>query len=137
MEPPPVTRLPIKHVVRDELPLEQYITMMLDQALSEERLRLALKKQWRRGEWDKTRLQADLKALREKKERLSRKEMLRERRLSFSPGMVIFPSFARLPLFFELSTSSVHFVKAELIFKNDELKLLLVMSLFCKLAHLY
>jgi hypothetical protein len=47
-------RLPIKQVVRDELPLEQYIALMLEQAQSEERLRWALKKQWRRGEWDKT-----------------------------------------------------------------------------------
>lgn len=47
-------QLSIKNVVRDELPLEQYIALMLEQAQSEERLRLALKKQWRRGEWDKT-----------------------------------------------------------------------------------
>jgi hypothetical protein len=46
-------RLPIKNMVRDELPLEQYIALMLEQARSEERLRLALKAQWWRGEWDK------------------------------------------------------------------------------------
>lgn len=47
-------RLPIKNVVREEFPLEQFISMMLEQARSEERLRLALKAQWRRGEWDPT-----------------------------------------------------------------------------------
>ena len=47
-------RLPIKNVVREELPLEQFIELMLSQAQSEERLRLALKAQWRRGEWDRT-----------------------------------------------------------------------------------
>jgi transposase InsO family protein len=49
-----IKRLSIKQMVRDELPLEQYIALMLEQARSEERLRLALKGQWRRGEWDKT-----------------------------------------------------------------------------------
>ncbi len=47
-------RLSIKQMVRDELPLEQYVALMLEQARSEERLRLVLKAQWRRGEWDKT-----------------------------------------------------------------------------------
>jgi len=47
-------RLPIKNVTRDELPLERFITLMLEQARSEERLRLAFKAQWRRGEWDPT-----------------------------------------------------------------------------------
>ena len=47
-------RLPIKNIVREELPLEQFIALMLQQAQSEERLRLALKAQWRRGEWDPT-----------------------------------------------------------------------------------
>lgn len=47
-------RLPIKKVVRDELPLEQCITLMLEQARSEERLRLALKAQWQRSLGDPT-----------------------------------------------------------------------------------
>lgn len=47
-------RLPIKKVVRDELPLEQFVTLMLEQARSEERLRLALKAQWQRSLWDPT-----------------------------------------------------------------------------------
>jgi transposase InsO family protein len=47
-------RLSIKQVVRGKMPLERFITLMLEQARSEERLRLALKAQWRRGEWDPT-----------------------------------------------------------------------------------
>ncbi len=47
-------RLPIKNVVREEMPLERFIALMLEQARSEERLRLALKAQWRKGEWDPT-----------------------------------------------------------------------------------
>jgi transposase InsO family protein len=47
-------RVPIKHVVREELSLERFIALMVEQARSEERLRLALKAQWRRGEWDQT-----------------------------------------------------------------------------------
>lgn len=47
-------RLPIKNVVRGKMPLEPFISLMLDQAQSEERLRLALKARWRRGEWDPT-----------------------------------------------------------------------------------
>jgi hypothetical protein len=49
-----IKRLPIKNVVRGQMLLEQFITVMLEQARSEERLRLALKAQWRRGEWDPT-----------------------------------------------------------------------------------
>jgi hypothetical protein len=49
-----IKRLPIKQVIRGQMPLEQFITVMLEQARSEERLRLALKAQWRRGEWDPT-----------------------------------------------------------------------------------
>ena len=49
-------RLPIKNVVRDEMPLERFVALMLEQARSEERVRLALKAQWRKGEWDPTRL---------------------------------------------------------------------------------
>ena len=48
-------RVSIKQVVRGKMPLERFITLMLEQARSEERLRLALKMQWRRGEWDPTR----------------------------------------------------------------------------------
>ncbi len=51
-----IKRLPIKNVIRAQMPLEQFISVMLEQARSEERLRLALKRQWRRGEWDPTRL---------------------------------------------------------------------------------
>ena len=47
-------RVSIKQVVRGKMPLERFITLMLEQARSEERLRLALKMQWRRGEWDPT-----------------------------------------------------------------------------------
>jgi hypothetical protein len=47
-------RLAIKNVVRGPMSLEHFITLMLEQARSEERLRLALKAQWRRGEWDPT-----------------------------------------------------------------------------------
>jgi hypothetical protein len=47
-------RVPIKNVVRNELPLEQFIALMLEQARSEERLRLALKAQWQRSLWDPT-----------------------------------------------------------------------------------
>lgn len=47
-------RLSIKNVVRGKMPLERFIPLMLEQAQSEERLRLALKAQWRRGEWDPT-----------------------------------------------------------------------------------
>ena len=47
-------RLPIKNVVREEMPLERFIALMLEQARSEERLRVALKAQWRKGEWDPT-----------------------------------------------------------------------------------
>ena len=47
-------RVSIKHVVRGKMPLERFITLMLEQARSEERLRLALKAQWRRAEWDPT-----------------------------------------------------------------------------------
>ena len=47
-------RISIKNVVRGKMPLERFITLMLEQAQSEERLRLALKAQWRRGEWDPT-----------------------------------------------------------------------------------
>jgi hypothetical protein len=46
--------LTIKNVLREELPWEPEIALMVDQAQSEERRRLALKKQWRRGAWDKT-----------------------------------------------------------------------------------
>ncbi len=49
-------RLPIKNVVREGMPLERFIALMLEQARSEERLRSALKAQWRKGEWDPTRL---------------------------------------------------------------------------------
>lgn len=49
-----LTRISIKQVVRGQMPLEQFITLMLEQARSEERLRLALKAQWRKGEWDPT-----------------------------------------------------------------------------------
>jgi hypothetical protein len=47
-------RLSIKNVVRGTMPLERFISLMLSQAQSEERLRLALKARWRRGEWDPT-----------------------------------------------------------------------------------
>jgi hypothetical protein len=47
-------RVSIKHVVRGKMSLERFISLMLEQAQSEERLRLALKAQWRRGEWDPT-----------------------------------------------------------------------------------
>ena len=47
-------RISIKNVVRGKMPLERFISLMLEQAQSEERLRLALKAQWRRGEWDPT-----------------------------------------------------------------------------------
>ncbi len=49
-----LTRLPIKHLVRRQMPLEQFIAVMLEQAHLEELLRLALKAQWRKGEWDPT-----------------------------------------------------------------------------------
>ena len=47
-------RVSIKNVVRGTMALEPFISLMLDQAQSEERLRLSLKAQWRRGEWDPT-----------------------------------------------------------------------------------
>ncbi len=47
-------RVSIKNVVRGKMSLERFIPLMLEQAQSEERLRLALKAQWRRGEWDPT-----------------------------------------------------------------------------------
>lgn len=47
-------RLSIKNVVRGQMPLERFIALMLEQARSQERLRLALKARWRRGEWDPT-----------------------------------------------------------------------------------
>lgn len=48
-------RLPIKNVVREKLPLERFISLMLEQARSEERLRLALRSRWRQaGLWDQT-----------------------------------------------------------------------------------
>ena len=47
-------RISIKNVLRGKMPLERFISQMLEQAQSEERLRLALKAQWRRGEWDPT-----------------------------------------------------------------------------------
>ncbi len=43
-------RVSIKQVARGKMPLERFIPLMLEQARSEERLRLALKAQWRRGE---------------------------------------------------------------------------------------
>jgi hypothetical protein len=39
-------RLPIKNVVREEMPLERFIALMLEQARSEERLRLARSALW-------------------------------------------------------------------------------------------
>ena len=42
-------RVPIKKVVREELPLERFISLMLEQARSEERLRLALRSRWRQA----------------------------------------------------------------------------------------
>jgi transposase InsO family protein len=47
-------RLPIKGVVREELPLERFMSLMLEQARSEERLRQALKARWQRHPWDPT-----------------------------------------------------------------------------------
>jgi integrase-like protein len=48
-------RLPIKGVVRGEMPLEQFITLTLEQAASEEQRRLALKARfWQRSLWDPT-----------------------------------------------------------------------------------
>src|SRR5262249_17498489 len=47
-------RLSIKHVIRGKMELSRFIPLMLEQAQSEERLRFALKAQWRRREWDPT-----------------------------------------------------------------------------------
>jgi hypothetical protein len=47
--PEVLKRVSIKNVVRGKMPLERFITLMLEQARSEERLRLALKAQWQRG----------------------------------------------------------------------------------------
>ena len=47
-------RFPIKNVVREEMPLERFIALMLEQARSEERLRLAFTSQWQRRPWDPT-----------------------------------------------------------------------------------
>lgn len=47
-------RVSIKNIVQGKMPLERFIPLMLEQAQSEERLRLALKARWRRGEWDAT-----------------------------------------------------------------------------------
>jgi len=48
-------RLPIKGALRGEMPLEQFITLTLEQAASEERQRLARKARfWQRGLWDQT-----------------------------------------------------------------------------------
>jgi hypothetical protein len=49
-------RLPIKGVVREEMLLERFISLMLEQARSEERLRQALKTRWQRHPWDPTRV---------------------------------------------------------------------------------
>lgn len=48
--PEVLKRLSIKNVVRGKMELSRFIPLMLEQAQSEERLRLALKAQWRRGE---------------------------------------------------------------------------------------
>lgn len=48
-------RLPIKGVIRGDMPLEQFITLMLEQAQSEEQRRLARKARfWQRSLWDPT-----------------------------------------------------------------------------------
>jgi hypothetical protein len=48
-------RLPIKGVLRGEMPLEQFITLILEQAQSEEQQRLARKARfWQRSLWDPT-----------------------------------------------------------------------------------
>jgi hypothetical protein len=48
-------RLPIKGVLRGEMPLETFLERMLEQAESEERQRLAAKARWtQRGLWDPT-----------------------------------------------------------------------------------
>jgi hypothetical protein len=48
-------RLPIKGVLRGEMPLETFIERMLEQAESEERRRLAAKARWtQRSLWDPT-----------------------------------------------------------------------------------
>jgi hypothetical protein len=49
-----IKRVSIKNVVRGKMEISRFISLMLEQAQSEERLRLALKAQWRRGEWDPT-----------------------------------------------------------------------------------
>jgi hypothetical protein len=54
IEPSVPKTFPIKNVVRGTMSLESFIALSLEQAQSEERLRLALKKQWRKGEWDAT-----------------------------------------------------------------------------------
>jgi hypothetical protein len=48
-------RLPIKGVLRRELPLDRFSTLMIEQARSEEALLLALRAQWtQRGLWGST-----------------------------------------------------------------------------------
>lgn len=48
-------RLPIKGVLRGEMPLDRFCAVMVEQARSEEALRLAVRTQWtQRGLWDPT-----------------------------------------------------------------------------------
>jgi hypothetical protein len=48
-------RIPIKGVIRGEMPIEKFISLMLEQARSEERKRLARQASWwQRGLWDPT-----------------------------------------------------------------------------------
>lgn len=48
-------RLPIKSVLRGEMPLDQFSALSIEQARSEEVLRLAVRAQWtQRGLWDST-----------------------------------------------------------------------------------
>lgn len=54
VEPMGEKAFPIKHLVRGSLSLEGFIAQSLEQALSEERMRLALKAQFRKGERDPT-----------------------------------------------------------------------------------
>lgn len=54
VEPMAQRAFPIKHLMRGRLALEDFIALSVEQALSEERVRLALKAQFRKGEWDPT-----------------------------------------------------------------------------------